>query len=167
MPWAQMWLGWATLAEEKYSEAHHFFQESLANFYTWTAELRAQALAGLGRAAYGLGNHSEAQQHLVQALRTAVETQAFIPLLFLLPLISLLLADMVEVDQKERAVELYALAASHPFVAKSRLLADIAGRHIATVGATLPPEVVEVARERGRALDVWKTAAELLEVLTE
>jgi tetratricopeptide (TPR) repeat protein len=166
--WAHKWLGWVALAEEKYGDAHHFFQEEVANsLAAWHAEWRAWALAGLGRAAYGLGNRSEAQQHLVQALRTAVEIQAFIPLLFLLPVISLLLADEAEVDKKERAIEVYALAASHPFVAKSRLLADIAGRHIAAVAATLPPELVEAAQSRGRTLDWWAAAAELLAELED
>jgi len=30
---------------------------------------------------------------------------------------------------------------------------------------TLPPDVVTVAQERGRKLDLWQTAAELLEEL--
>jgi hypothetical protein len=83
----------------------------------------------------------------------------------LLPVISLLLADAAEIDQKERAMEVYALASSHPYVAKSRLFADIVGWHIAAVAATLPPEVVAAAQRRGRALDWWATAAELLEAL--
>jgi tetratricopeptide (TPR) repeat protein len=165
MPWAQMWLGWAALAEGKYSEAHHFFQESLANFSGWLVETRARALTSLGRAAYGLGNRSVAQQHLYEALGMAIKIKAFIPLLSLLPVISLLLADAAEIDQKERAMEVYALASSHPYVAKSRLFADIVGWHIAAVAATLPPEVVAAAQRRGRALDWWATAAELLEAL--
>lgn len=62
-------------------------------------------------------------------------------------------------------MEVYALAVSHPFVAKSRLFADIVGQHIAAVAATLPPEVVEAAQSRGRALEWWATAAALLEEL--
>ena len=89
---------------------------------------------------------------------------AFIPLLHLMPIIPVVLADTGEV---ERAVELYALAESHPFVANSKLFEDIAGRHIKAAGAALPPDVVEAAQARGRALDWWDTAAELLDELAE
>jgi len=38
----------------------------------------------------------------------------------------------------------------------------VAGRHIAAIAATLPPEVVEAAQERGRAREREATVAELL-----
>jgi hypothetical protein len=52
-------------------------------------------------------------------------------------------------------------------VANSRWFEDVAGKHIAAVAATLPPEVVAVARERGRARDLEATVAELLAELEE
>ena len=81
-----------------------------------------------------------------------------------MPIIPVVLADSGEV---ERAVELYALAESHPLVAKSQLFDEIAGRPIKAAGAALPPDVVEVAQARGRALDWWDTATELLDELAE
>ncbi len=77
----------------------------------------------------------------------------------MLPGIALLLADQGE---KERAVELYALASRYPLVANSRWFEGVAGKHIAAVAATLPPEVVAAAQERGRARDLEATVAELL-----
>jgi hypothetical protein len=47
-------------------------------------------------------------------------------------------------------------------VANSRLWEGVAGKHIAAVAATLPPEVVAAAQERGRARDLWTTVEELL-----
>jgi hypothetical protein len=82
-----------------------------------------------------------------------------------MPIIPLLWADADEPDLKERAIELYALAFNNPFIANSQLFEDIAGRHIMAATANLPPEVVEAAQARGRALEWWKTAAELLEEL--
>jgi hypothetical protein len=76
-----------------------------------------------------------------------------------LPAIALLLADQGE---KERALELYALASRAPYVANSRWFEDIAGRYIAAVAASLPPEVVAAAQGRGRARDLDATAEELL-----
>jgi hypothetical protein len=43
----------------------------------------------------------------------------------------------------------------------------VAERHIAAVAATLPPEVVAVAQERGRAWDLWETAEALLKELEQ
>jgi hypothetical protein len=87
------------------------------------------------------------------------------PLLHLMPIIPLLWADAEEPELKEQAVELYALAKSQPFVSKSRLFEDVAGKQIAAAAATLPLEAVAAAEERGRARDLWKTAEELLDEL--
>ena len=81
-----------------------------------------------------------------------------------LTVIALFLADQ---DQKERAVELYALASRYPDVANSRWFEDVAGKHIAAVAAKLPPDVVSAAQERGRARDLWATAEELLQELEQ
>ena len=58
-------------------------------------------------------------------------------------------------------VELYALAASYPFVGKSRWFEDVAGKEIAAAAEGLPPEVVAAAQQHGRARDLWETAKEL------
>ena len=78
--------------------------------------------------------------------------------------ITLRLADE---GQKVRAVELYALASRYAFVANSRWFEDVAGKHIAAVAATLPPEVVAAAQERGKARDLWATAEEMLKELQD
>ena len=62
----------------------------------------------------------------------------------------------------ERAVELYALVSRYPFVAKSPWFEVVFGRQIDAIAASLPPEVVAAARERGRARDLHATVAELL-----
>jgi hypothetical protein len=75
---------------------------------------------------------------------------------------ALLLTDEGE---RERAVELYALASRYPYVSNSRWFEDVAGKHIAAVAATLSPEAVAAAQERGRARDMAATLEELLEEL--
>jgi hypothetical protein len=125
-------------------------------------EYEAWSLAALAGAEYGLGNRSAAQGHLLEALEIVVEIRAFIPLLHLMPIIPLVLAGEEEPSRKTRAVELYALAASHPFVANARLFEDIAGRHVKAATVCLPPDVARAAEARGQALDWWETAAELL-----
>ena len=61
---------------------------------------------------------------------------------------------------------MYALASRYPYVANSRWFEDVFGRHIEAVAATLPPEAVEAARERGRARDLDATVKELLAELS-
>ena len=68
---------------------------------------------------------------------------------------------------KERAVELYAMATSHPFIAKAQLFEDVAGRYVRAATADLEPEVVQAAKARGGELDWWETAETLLEELRE
>ncbi|MCP5110135.1 MAG: hypothetical protein GY953_04800 [bacterium] len=57
---------------------------------------------------------------------------------------------------------LYALASRYPFVANSRWFEAVAGRRIAAIAETLPPEIVAAVQERGRRRDIWETVAELL-----
>ena len=72
---------------------------------------------------------------------------------------ALLLADE---GQGERAVELYAMASRYPLVANSRLVEDLAGRHIATVAAQLPPAAA-VAQLPAAAADLCRGGAQNLE----
>jgi tetratricopeptide (TPR) repeat protein len=157
-------LGLLALAEEAYAEAYQLLQESAAAFQeAGHRECKSWALAVLGYAACGLGQPSQARQHLCEALRTVADTGGIMPaLMYALPAVALLLADQGE---KERAVEVYALASRHPFVANSRWFEDVAGRQIAAVAATLPPDVVTAAQARGRARDLEATVQELLDDL--
>lgn len=86
----------------------------------------------------------------------------FMPLIYGLPTAALLLADEGVID---RAVEVYACVSHHAFVANSRWFEDVAGRHLAQVAASLPPDVVSAARARGREQDLEAMARELLDNL--
>jgi tetratricopeptide (TPR) repeat protein len=127
-------------------------------------ERTSNACSVLGYVARELGEVPKARACLSRALRYAVETRAFNPLITSLPALALLLADE---GDAARAVELYALASRYPYVANSRWFEDVAGKHIAAVAATLPPDVVAAAQEHGRARDLWETAEELLEELAD
>jgi tetratricopeptide (TPR) repeat protein len=152
--------GTIELAEEAYGDAEELLKESIAIYREFGQQNNlAVALSCLGAAARGLSQFPQARQHLYEALETATEIQAVMPLLSALPVVALLLADLGE---EEQAVELYALASRYPFAANSRWCEDVAGQHIAAVAATLPPDVVAAAQERGRARDLWTTVRELL-----
>jgi hypothetical protein len=164
-------LGWTALAGEDYVAAQEWLAQSIAVHreveYQFAREWLAATLPAAARAAMGLGHRAEAQTYLAEALEIALEIGAYIPMLFLMPIIPVVLADDEDEGLKERAVELYAMAESRPFVANSRLFEDIAGRHIRSATADVSPEVVEAAQARGRALDWWETAAKLLDELPE
>jgi predicted ATPase/DNA-binding SARP family transcriptional activator len=152
--------GWLALAEKAYVEAREWFQESFTIYQEiGNRPVLVWPLIALGYAARGLGDIPQARQRLSEALRAIAEIGTFLPLQYALPLAALLLADQ---SDKERAVELYALASRYPGVANSCWFDDVAGSHIAAVAAALPPDVVTAAQERGRARDLDVTVAELL-----
>jgi tetratricopeptide (TPR) repeat protein len=158
--WALWVLGCTALAEGAYAEAQDLLEESIARQQeSGRLEDTSQALLMLRYAARARGQHSQARQHLSKALRVGAETGDFLLLVSPLPAVALLLADRSE---KERAVELYALASRYPMVANSQWYEDVAGRHIAAIAATLLPDVVAAAQERGRARDLDATVKELL-----
>ncbi len=153
-------LGWEALVREACVEAQTLFRESVdACQSVGQQDMLSWALAFLGYADRGLGQFTQAKRHLFQAIQIAVDIRSFAGLVFALPGIALLLADL---DQKARAVELYALASRYPMVSNSRWFADVVGRPIGAVAAALPPDVVTAAEEQGQARDLDVTIAELL-----
>jgi len=156
-------LGKAALAERSYAEAHKLFKTYISLYRSRNLpENIDQALASLGSAARGLRQLSQAKNYSYHAMEISIREKEFLTLIHTLPGIALLFADQ---DKIERAVELYALASTQGIVANSKWFADIAGDEIAAASAKLPPEVIEAAKARGRARDLWETAEELLEEL--
>jgi tetratricopeptide (TPR) repeat protein len=159
-------LGCVALAAEAYVEAQGLLREGVAIFREiGRQDLTSWALVSLGYAARGLGQLPQAREQVREALQVAAEigfSQTPLTPVLVAPALALFLADEGE---QERAVELYALVSRHPFVAHSRWLEDIAGKHIAAVARTLPPEVVTAAQERGRARDLQTTVTGLLQEL--
>ncbi len=157
------------LAEGQLVEAQRFLLKSLTARHMPRVDESQVAgyLAWLGRATYALGNRIEAQRYLLEASEIALESRAISLLMDVMAIIPVALADNEEAALKERAVELYALAESRPFVANSQLFEDIAGKQVAAAAATLPPDVVEAAQARGQALDWRETADALLIELHE
>jgi tetratricopeptide (TPR) repeat protein len=72
---------------------------------------------------------------------------------------------MAKSGRVERAIELYSVACQLPFVCNSQWFEDVFGRHIEKAAVSLPYDVVEAAKARGRELDIWETAESLLEEL--
>lgn len=156
-------LGCASLALDRDDEARAHLRESVEAFAAIDQrEELGWALAGLGYVAMHAGDVGAARKHLLDALRYVPEYHHFACALIALPAAALLFA---QIGQKERAMELHALANRHGFVANSRWFADVAGRHLDAVAETLPVEEVEAARARGEEQDLWDTMADLIQVL--
>jgi predicted ATPase len=165
-------LGRVALAEGDYAEAGQTLHKVMTALPVSASEAeslepKAGALATVGQAAHGLGNDEGARQHLIEALEIAIRFRAFDALLQVMSAISVVLAEDTDPQLKQRAVELYALAETQPYVAKSQLFEDIAGRYVKAAIAELPAELVRTARARVRVLDWWETAEELLEELRD
>jgi tetratricopeptide (TPR) repeat protein len=156
-------LGSVALAEGAFAEAEGRLQASVAVYREigMLAEL-GWALACKGYAARGLGQPERAWPFLAEALQIGAEIGAFFPPITALPAVALLL---IEENQVERAVELYACVMRYPYATNSRWFEDVAGREISAAEETLQPKVVAGAQERGQARDLWATAEELLDEL--
>jgi tetratricopeptide (TPR) repeat protein len=68
---------------------------------------------------------------------------------------------LVERDEIELAVELYALITQYPLVGQSHALYFSSGQYVDEASETLPAEIVAEARERGRNRDLYETIAEI------
>ena len=119
----------------------------------------ALALAHLADALSCLGSRNRRASICGRRCRLPQNTQHFAASLSSVVAAAVCLAGE---GQTERAVELYSLAARHPYVGNSQFRYDIAGKHIAARAACLPPETVAAAQARGRARDLKLTVAELV-----
>jgi predicted ATPase/DNA-binding SARP family transcriptional activator len=153
-------LGDLALVESAYGEAQKAFRESVQSSREQGINYRVGlALGGLGYTACHLDQWPQARQHLAEALDSALALKAYMSAVYALPGVALLLAAS---GDAARAVEIWALAKRHPFVANSKWFEDVVGRELEDLAATLPPELAKAARERGQALDLWETVEALL-----
>ena len=152
-------MGQLALAASSYTEARAAFAKSAEIFRKVQYGHIDISLAGLGYTACCLDRPQEARQHLLEALRSALDAKTYGPILFALPGVALLFA---EAGKPEQAVTLYALASKHDFVANSRWFQDVVGCQMTAVAEILPPKMVAEAQTRGQERDLWTTARELL-----
>lgn len=150
-------MGWLELAAGHHGSAQDWFEQSIEAYRSLDDdEAVAWTAAGLGQALYGLGNVERAQNIVVDALWTAVELQAYISLLFLIPITVLLLDYRKENKWRER---LHALACRDPFLANAPFFNE-------AVWSQLPPlkkaPPVEKDNLTGLRREVWTAVSQLL-----
>jgi predicted ATPase/DNA-binding CsgD family transcriptional regulator len=158
---ALLWLGRIALVEEQFVEAELWLQESTSTFRELgQKDQLGTALASLGHAKRALGNLDEAYSYLNEALRTALDIGAFIPLLFAVPLAALLAVDRWD---KDGAVKLYALASRFSFVTHSRWYSDVFGRYIPNRNGAFQLKVNEVDQAQENLQNMWIAARAIFE----
>lgn len=158
---AHLVLGHLSLVHNQPAQAEALLQESLQIFQQATAHYeKISALGSLAFAALGIGQPAAARERLRSALETAAAIHAagVLPL-YILPAFTRLLLIQ---GQAERAVEFYTLAKCSPLTPNSRWHEDLVGKYVTEAIASLPPEVVAAAQERGQARSLTETAAALL-----
>jgi tetratricopeptide (TPR) repeat protein len=158
---AHVILGMAYLGQGDFEQAENWALKSVKQYRAINQrDELSLALAIMVYTQLGLGQAQQAGLHLCEILKIGIDIGGVYPILYILFGASLLLMKSGEC---EKAVEISALAERYPFVKNSRWFEDIAGREIAAMTKSLPPEVVVTAQERGREMDLWETAGELLD----
>jgi hypothetical protein len=152
------------LAESNFVEGQALLDKSIAIYRETRSNLIGFWLGDLALADYHLNQLSSMRDHLSEMLGKAKTNENVLSAVSALPGIALLLAASGNVV---RAIEVWELAQRIPLIANSRYYEDLAWREVAAAADSLPPEIVAAARERGRALDLWATAADLLAFLEE
>ncbi|MBK8900082.1 MAG: tetratricopeptide repeat protein [Anaerolineaceae bacterium] len=150
-------MGWLELAAGHFGSAQDWFEQSTEAFHALDDdEAVAWTAAGLGQALYGLGNVEGAQKMVVDALWTAVELQAYISLLFLIPITTLLLNYHKENKRRER---FHTLACREPFLANAPFFTKL-------IWSQLPPlkqaPPVEAENLTGLRRELWTAVSQLL-----
>ncbi len=137
--------------DEKQQYSERLYQEASRQ------EGEAYALIGLGGAACGLGNTTEAQQHLQRALQIATQTGTISLVLIALAALAELLA---QVGKPEKSIELCAFVyhAANWQETKDRVKVVSTG-----LGARLSPAKFSAAYKRGQAFTLEEAVAPFLE----
>lgn len=120
------------LVQGDHAEARRLAEESCRTYQTigqW--EEHCRALAVLGYARRGLTLQRWAPAGLLDALHQAAANRAFVPLLWGVPTLALLLADG---GQAGRATRALGLATAYPAVARSQWVRDVVGRQLEAAG---------------------------------
>ncbi len=152
-------LGCLALVKGAQSAAQAEFNESLRLYQEVQDNYLGFALTGLAMMAAVFGDLNQARLYSIEALKNAMDLRDTLWLWCALPGISLYLAKS---GNAARAVELWSLAKTVPLINNSQWYADVFGVEIESAAAQLPSDVVDSARRRGQALDMWQTGEQLL-----
>jgi tetratricopeptide (TPR) repeat protein len=151
------------LVKENYAEAQQLLQQSLEKQQQCGMRSEEGRVCGtLAYLFYQMGDIPQTQHFIVKGLQIGLALPDKPAVSNALAVVSLLLAHQGDI---ERALELETLCRTAPDIARSVWQEDLFSRPVTAAAAHLSPAVVESARARGRKLDLWETAAHILEQL--
>lgn len=153
-------LGWTSLALGKVEEAENFLQrshESLQGLPLITFSAYHHILLGIVHLKFY--RPEQAKEHIRDSFQIGVKIKSVLVHIPTLGAVALYLAYG---GSLERAVEIYALASRYPLIAKSKWCQDVIGYPLTSLTASLSPEVIAAAQERGRKRDLDETVKELI-----
>jgi predicted ATPase len=151
------------IVEGAYQEAEELLIESSAIFEEIGQPFHmVPVYSAYGYIAYHTGNFTLAQRSLSQLRHFAVEKHDFYAATYLPPLAAMLVSAHQKGSQSlERSLALYSAALRSPFVANSRWYADVAGHLITAKTTTLPHDIAQAARQRGRKWKIEEIIADI------
>jgi predicted ATPase len=156
-------LGWMSLGEGEYGQAAEFLQESVDEYrQVKNKDELGWALAALGHAQLVKGETREGLESIQESLQVGSEIRAVQSISQALGPSALWIGKQ---GDPIKAVELYRLACQDPAMGNSGWFGKVYGGPITALAEELPKEIVQAAEERGRSLDLWKTAADLLDTI--
>ncbi|MCO5193648.1 MAG: tetratricopeptide repeat protein [Anaerolineae bacterium] len=157
--WALWYLGSIALVEGDLIGARRFLLQSVAVLAELKHVYHSILKAVLSYITRVQGDMRLSRHYLAAALHAAIEAGSVSPVMYCLPAAALHAVDMGDV---ERAIELYSMAQRFGLVANSRWFSDVACDELSGLMASLPTETINAPRARGRELELWSTAEQLL-----
>jgi tetratricopeptide (TPR) repeat protein len=153
-------LGSLSIVNTEYKKAIRLLEKSIDLYQNMGEIVYASWVApAYGVVARKLGFGEKAQTMLLQALEIGLVQLSIVPIQLALPIIALFKVDS---GNNEKAVELYSLACTMPFIKNSQWFYDVVGKEMEQVMSEMPVNFVASAKARGKKADVWETAKSLL-----
>jgi hypothetical protein len=160
MAFALLELGRLALVDGAVEDARQLISESIPAYEaTGYRDWAEAARCALAYAIRGPDDLEETRMILARAARWASERGSLPVLVEVLPAAACV---FLRGGETERAIEVYELARTLPYVSGAKWYEDLVGHPIAEAAASLPPDIVAAAKARCRARDVQATLEELI-----
>jgi tetratricopeptide (TPR) repeat protein len=152
-------LGCLALVRNSYQEAEAEFITSRQLYQQVQDNFLGLALSGLSYAYYFMEDRIKTRQNIVASLKFALSLKDYMHIVVTLPIVALFLSDIGEL---RRAIQIWELARTQPFIAKSSWHKQVVEPHILAVVSDLSSQEVEIARSFEQEMTLWETAEILL-----
>jgi predicted ATPase/DNA-binding SARP family transcriptional activator len=144
-------LSWISLVDNRFQDAEDHSKESV-EYYQFDDEAMSWSQPYLALSNYWLGDRVQARELLTEAMSTGIQMQAYIPIVFTLPITLLLLVE----ENLEFAKKIYTQVRRDCFMSNAQLFHDLVYKHMPDELTEVNVETIEHSDEHREAL--WETA---------